>query len=670
MYFVILGMQQLRQKKLTVLNILLVLAIVTFFVVSVNLYKNSIFNLKHVNDTYSTIAVMELYGNVDRQGKLCTFENEDCIGYKSVGVKGYDLSQITSAVGVTDYDLREKSAACIWGQPAIDGSHDVSAIQYDYDIIRFTLCEEEPFKIPIILEQSSESNYKEKIYINIIDNALSDIYTYDNIDFQCKGIKLRSTSIYKQEIEQLNRSSEILDTVILYPGIEYIAMTKIGRTFRSSNRTGNKLVATSRILEPGSIDYFGEDFRVYYYDLGEGITYSRFSEVEQQQPFPIMRWEDVQSDPIQKSLWESAWQATQYNACAFTVCLTDDIMGIPLFHLGGGSLVEGRLITEEEYTTGAKVCMISDTMASNQKWHIGDKVNMSFFHYEAFPNSIKGTWEGIQPVYHKKTEGFYDSGVFEIVGIIEKRSIPWNPGISETTMALTADTIYIPHNSVHNTLPQKELPVHGALLTIWLENGRIDDFLADMDTKGITERKTDRYNPTFTFYDQGYSVIQPSLQKMHSTATLLLFLSSLLLVITCVLLAYFFAQYQRQSIGIFRMLGGKKVQVCLTIFICTTLLAVVGIVLGVVVGCALSERVGETILFDSVAENEKFAALRAYVLTTEEINVSAFDIQADIRLSILAGTAVMLFPLLTIAFVANYYSKDTIAFLKKNKNIG
>ena len=109
-------------------------------------------------------------------------------------------------------------------------------------------------------------------------------------------------------------------------------------------------------------------------------------------------------------------------------------------------------------------------------------------------------------------------------------------------MTLATDTIYIPHNSVQNTLPEEELPVHGALLTLWLENGSINDFLADMDALGLTERKEGQYNPTFTFYDQGYSVIQPSLQGMYSTAKLLLILSVLLLVITCVLLSYFFAQ--------------------------------------------------------------------------------------------------------------------------------
>ena len=44
-----------------------------------------------------------------------------------------------------------------------------------------------------------------------------------------------------------------------------------------------------------------------------------------------------------------------------------------------------------------------------------------------------------------------------------------------------------------------------------------------MEDKGLTERKEGRYEPKFTFYDQGYSAVESGLRSMNSTAKLLFF---------------------------------------------------------------------------------------------------------------------------------------------------
>ena len=52
--------QQQRNLKRTLLNILLLTAAIAFFVMSLNLYQNSVQNLRNAEEAYSTIAVMEL----------------------------------------------------------------------------------------------------------------------------------------------------------------------------------------------------------------------------------------------------------------------------------------------------------------------------------------------------------------------------------------------------------------------------------------------------------------------------------------------------------------------------------------------------------------------------------------------------------------------------------
>lgn len=475
------------------------------------------------------------------------------------------------------------------------------------------------------------------------------------------GFADEARSYYAEQVKKLNRNDET-DYVTLYPGVEYIAGTWMTSGWHTTEDSNGLLVGIRR-FHPSYIDYFSEGFYVSY---GKKENVDAVKGMDAGQPFPIARWEDVQNDPVLKEQWIGAWEAMKYNTCAYTVCLTDDITGVPVFHLGGAFLADGRMITEEEYQTGAKVCMVSKEMAKLQGWRVGDKLDMDFFQFEAFPNNNTTEWDS-QPVYHKNTEGFFDSGEYELIGIFDQKTLVGNSGIAASTLTMAWNTIYIPHTAVQNTLPEEEPPVHGALLTIWLRNGAIDDFLADMDALGITEEKDGQYNPTFTFYDQGYSVIQPSLQSMHSTAELLLVLSALLLVITCVLLAYFFAQNQKHNIGIFRMLGGKKQQALVAVLVCAMMITVIGAVPGAVIGHTLVEQVGETMLTGDLVENEKTAALRAYVLAAEENNTVQLGVQADSALSVMAGLTALLFPLLILAFVIGYIGKEPRELLPKNK---
>ena len=652
--------------KQSVLSLLILAIVTAFLVMSLNLYHNGCQNLEQAEDTYSTIAIVELYGDVNRCGELTPPGSNDHKGYLSVAVDGYDIDEIVNVRGVIGYDLRAKYAAYIEGEPAMQ--HDPSGevdniVMASEDIIRFTVEGDVPITIPISWSKDYKG-YNEMIYLNISETA-AGCYWYKKNSFNCDGIVIGFTeaerSYYAEQVRKLNRNEEV-DYVTLYPGVEYIAGTWMTSGWHTTEDSKGLLVGIRR-FHPSRMDYFSENFYVNY---GKKESVDAAEGMDADQPFPIARWDDVQNDPVLKEQWAGAWKAMKYNTCSYTVCLTDDITGVPVFHLGGAFLADGRMITEEEYAAGGKVCMISKEMARLQNWRVGDKLDMDFFQFEAFPNNNTTEWDS-QPVYHKNTEGFFDSGEYEIIGIFDQKTLVGNSGIAASTLTMAWNTIYIPHNAVQNTLPEEKLPVHGALLTIWLENGSINDFLADMDALGLTVAKDGQYNPTFTFYDQGYSVIQPSLQGMYSTAKLLLILSVLLLVITCVLLSYFFAQNQKHNIGIFRMLGGKKAQVLLAVFICSALIAVIAAMPGTIIGHILSERVGETMLTSDFEENEKTAALRAYVLETEETDTSAFEVHSDFKLSLLAGSTALLFPILSLAFVVIYVGREPRELLPKNK---
>ena len=230
--------------------------------------------------------------------------------------------------------------------------------------------------------------------------------------------------------------------------------------------------------------------------------------------------------------------------------------------------------------------------------------------------------------------------------------MPWN-------------TIYIPHNAVENAKPVDELPVHGALLTIWLENGAVDAFLADMEEKGFTKTWEGQYNTTFTFYDQGYSQVRPGLEAMRSTARLLLALSSVLLAVTVILMSYFFAQSFKQSVGIFRMLGGRKASAICALLVCALVVTLAGAAIGGLTGQALAQGVGIEILKDNIARSEMNAIFQAFVLNRDEpIELS---VQANALLTVKAACVAFAFPAAMLFFVSLYIKKEPRALLPKGE---
>ncbi len=663
--------QMTRSVKTVAVNVVILAVVTAFFCMSLNLYSSSMHNLQMADDTYRTVAIMELYGDVDQWGDLTTPESEGYQGYRAVGVTGYDLEDIVNAAGVLDYDLRQRYAAYIVGQPAME--HDAyntgadNILMVAEDVIRFTLEGDEPVKIPINWSEGYDDFRHELqgLYLTILDSA-AGCFWYQKSDFDNDGIfggTEEEREFYADRIRQLNRSDE-LDYVTLYPGVEYISSTWLTSGWQVTEKS-NGLLTGHRRFYAGTMAYFDEDFRLCYGKKRE-FTDST-SGIGTTQPFPIARWEDVQNDPELKAQWDEVWEAMKYNVCSYNVCLTDDITGVPVMHVGGAYLSDGRMITREEYESGAKVCMVSKEMAQLQKWRVGTKLDMNLFRFASFPNSNDSGWYS-HPVYHKGTEGFFDSGEYEIVGIFDQKKLTGTSGIAQSTLAMPWNLIYLPKNSVQNTLPQEELLVHGALLTIWLENGAVNDFLADMDRLGLGEKTEGQYHPTFTFYDQGYSIIQPGLQSMHGTARLLLILSSLLLLITCVLLAWFFAQRQKHNIGIFRMLGGEKHRAVAAVLVCALAVALLGAAPGAALGHSLSERVGETLLAGDLEESHRSAALRANVLANEDGEGMELSVQAQAGQSLLAACGAILFPLLTLLFVVGYIGKEPRALLPQNRD--
>ena len=454
---------------------------------------------------------------------------------------------------------------------------------------------------------------------------------------------------YSDKLDQLYYDGAY---IYLEPDTEYIASISV---YCESNKDEDSKYKTSSITFER--DHLYGNCK-YYYSLKtlHGME-TAFVFGTAEQPFWLQKYEEVKKNPVLLEKFNNIGRAYYINARSFGVMTTNDVTGIPAFNLGNMYIKDGRVISEEEYCSGSKVCMISKDLARTQGWKIGSKIDFNFYEFHYFTNATK-MGALLSPRYtYTSPDRFFDSGEYEVVGIYDVRPMTGSSTISEAAISVPWNTIYIPEKSLENAPAEEDRPVTGALLTIWLENGKIEPFIERMNELGITGAKQGDYEARFTFYDQGYSRIQPSLEALSGTAELLLILSSSLLAIAALLLAFFYAQSQKQSIGTMRLLGCSKARAFAAVMLSAFIIAVTGALIGAAIGHALTASVGESIMANANQTPEEFLAFSAYLAESTQVDVE-FALGADAKVSLLTCLAALgLFIAGTLVFVLRYLGK-------------
>lgn len=304
-------------------------------------------------------------------------------------------------------------------------------------------------------------------------------------------------------------------------------------------------------------------------------------------------------------------------------------------------------------------------MVKNQKWKIGDKLDMKLFESEYIPDYDRNLYD--QPIYDAEETPFVEEGEYEIVGIYSRYPTVGNTELASNTLEILPYNIYIPTKSISKEREPEDLLIHGSTFSVKLKNGKVEDFLEDMEAKGLTERKEGRYEPKFTFYDQGYSAVESGLRSMNSTAKLLLLLSSVLLLIVCILVAYFFWQNQRQTVGIFRLLGGTKRQAVLAVLRCALILTVLGGATGGILGCGVTYLAGTGIMERNMEELETDMT-GTYDMSGFAQQEADIRIQADPLATMGACSVALLYPMFLLGFAAMDIHKEPRELLPKGKS--
>lgn len=300
------------------------------------------------------------------------------------------------------------------------------------------------------------------------------------------------------------------------------------------------------------------------------------------------------------------------------IVATNNIKGIVSFNQHMSNIVDGRYITENEYNSGSKVCLINKKFAEYNNLQVGDSIPLSlhavYHHIEEF-NSTGNIPTWYSNVYPYDLE-LSDAYKYKIVGIY--KSPEWN----NNPYSLSPNTIFVPTNSIENPpvfseevqllldtglLARETVFEHPASAIITIPNDKLEEvkhqlanetyndykYIDFFSGKTVFENKLIKEDIAnfFVFYDQGYSAVSLTIKAMSSYSIVILVFCILVWCATLCFFVYIFIFKQRQEMGILLSLGLARKKILQQLFISFTIIAIISIVITRTIVFASAENI-------------------------------------------------------------------------------
>ncbi len=325
------------------------------------------------------------------------------------------------------------------------------------------------------------------------------------------------------------------------------------------------------------------DGKCYYYPLEEGLPWCTeyTGTVEEFLANPeAQRWNE-EVFPLCRRGYESA-----------TLMLTDRIESIQTFHNSTNSLVEGRFFTQEEYDSGADVCIVSADYAVENGLKLGDTITMELYQGYTMLTSSNVTY--LQRHVMLAENAIDLEKTYTIVGIYT------GPVVQNDSYGFNADTIFAPKASVPHA-EEYTTPHNAALNSYVLHNGTDTEMEAWLSS--LTDKAPEGLGGQFLYLDQQYAAMKETLDILESNSLRLLLIGMLMLGIAGALFLYLNFRAITPIIRSVRLLGlpGKRVfREVLTVLLTQVVLAVV---LGCLAAALLYDTMTQALFSAAIALN-------------------------------------------------------------------
>lgn len=304
-------------------------------------------------------------------------------------------------------------------------------------------------------------------------------------------------------------------------------------------------------------------------------------------------WEDfLNSD--EGTIWrETIIPLCDMNYASAEILLTDNIDSTLTFNDGTASILEGRTISREEYTSGADVCLVSAAYAEKNGLAVGDTISADLYKIGQHDTQVSVT-QGMMvtdervnlfgPLREENKLNLQKE--YTIVGIYTAPEFPWG------YHNFTANTIIAPKASVPKDIHEINLD-RQLLYSIILENGSSEAFEETMVSMGL--------EGAFEYYDQGYTAAAAPMLAAEENALRLLLISIGAFLLGAALYLVLMIRRAQTTVRSARLLGIKIPDTHKQLFGMLSVMILLATVVGLALGAALFGFVSSSLLSQQLA---------------------------------------------------------------------
>ena len=265
--------------------------------------------------------------------------------------------------------------------------------------------------------------------------------------------------------------------------------------------------------------------------------------------------------------WQKAMESVRVNSHSVPVLAVNHLEAMADFAAGTAMVTQGRSFSQKEYSSGAPVCLISESLARENGLNVGDPLPLSLYEFD------RDLWYNFvgeynpRPTCYPPDQGFRQETEYTIIGLY-RQSNEW----VTTPTSFTPNSVFVPEKSV---TCQTVTGNYGVWSSLILQNGTIDQMearLAENELGGAV-----------TYYDQGYSDIVESLDGYTRVSRTVLLVGLALWAV--VLAAYCVLLPMQEGKTALRMwtLGAKRRDIAGQIWTPSALMAAAGTVIALAV---------------------------------------------------------------------------------------
>ena len=267
------------------------------------------------------------------------------------------------------------------------------------------------------------------------------------------------------------------------------------------------------------------------------------------------------------SAWQTALKALDVTNHSAPVLTVEKLEGLAEFANGNAMVTQGRSFFQQEYDSGAAVCLISESLARENGLNVGDVLPLSLYEYDQDLRYSYIHEYNPRPSCYLPDQGFRQETEYTIIGLY-RQSNEW----VTTPTSFTPNSVFVPEKSV---TCQTVYGNYGVWSSLVLQNGTIDQMEARLEENDL--------GGTVTYYDQGYSDIVESLDGYTRVSRTVLWVGLALWVVVLAAYCVLFPLQEGKTALRMWTLGTVKRDITGSIWLSSAAVAVIGTVIALAV---------------------------------------------------------------------------------------